>query len=184
MYVSRADSAIGVDEWREFVVKHNFGQLVAAGRHRDVPVVSPIQFVLDGDRVLTHLAATNLILEAIGEQPRVVTCVAGDWAFIPSRWRAIGDEDPRAAIPTTYYAAVEREGTATILSDPAGIAEALQRQGAGPTAGSRGGGPASGSWGPAEDDSRARRWHRTRHGEVQVRRQSRHRSQRRDHRPP
>jgi len=30
--------------------------------------------------------------------------VAGDWAFIPGSWKAIGDEDPEYGIPTTYYA--------------------------------------------------------------------------------
>ena len=33
--------------------------------------------------------------------------VAGDWAFIPGAWKAIGDEDPARGIPTTYYAAVQ-----------------------------------------------------------------------------
>ena len=54
--------------------------------------------------------------------------VAGDWAFIPSRWKAIGDEDPLLGIPTTYYGAVQIEGTASVLADPPAIAAVLRRQ--------------------------------------------------------
>ncbi len=50
--VDRGDEA----EWRAFLPAHPFGELVAAGRGRDVPVVVPTQFVLDGDTVLVHLA--------------------------------------------------------------------------------------------------------------------------------
>ena len=44
--------------------------------------------------------------------------VAGDWAFIPSEWKAIGGEDPALGIPTTYYAAVQLKGHAEIRDDP------------------------------------------------------------------
>jgi transcriptional regulator len=54
--------------------------------------------------------------------------VAGDWAFIPSSWKAIGEEDPLLGIPTTYYAAVQMEGSATIVSDPGEVAAVLRRQ--------------------------------------------------------
>ena len=40
---------------------------------------------------------------ALAENPRVLLSVADDWAFIPSAWKAIGDEDPTLGIPTTYY---------------------------------------------------------------------------------
>ena len=43
---------------------------------------------------------------ARGEPARVLS-VAGDWAYIPSAWKAIGDEDPGLGVPTTYYAAVQ-----------------------------------------------------------------------------
>jgi transcriptional regulator len=56
----------------------------------------------------------------LGEQewrranPRAMLSVAGDWAFIPSEWKAIGGEDPALGIPTTYYAAVQLKGHAEI----------------------------------------------------------------------
>ena len=115
------------DEWRAFVTATGFGHLVAAGRGRDVPVVVPTQFVLDGDDVVLHLARPNPIWAAIAENPTVLLSVAGDWAFIPSSWKAIGDEDPRFGIPTTYYAAVQLIGTATVI-DGEGVAEVLRTQ--------------------------------------------------------
>jgi transcriptional regulator len=57
--------------------------------------------------------------------------VAADWAFIPSSWKAIGGEDPRLGIPTTYYGAVQLIGTATVLSEreePGSVASVLRRQ--------------------------------------------------------
>ena len=116
------------DEWRAFVATHGFGELIAAGRNRDVPVVVPTQFVLIGDEVLVHLLRPNPIWTAIAENPNVLLCVSGDWAFIPSSWKAIADEDPARGIPTTYYASVQIAGTARVIDDANGIAEVLRTQ--------------------------------------------------------
>jgi transcriptional regulator len=128
VYIAKVDSGFGEDEWRDFVTSQGFGHLVAAGRGREVPVVVPTQFVLEGDEVILHLVGKNPIFEAIAEQPRVLLSVAGDWAFIPSAWKAIGEEDPLLGVPTTYYAAVQVEGTATVMADPSDVAGVLRRQ--------------------------------------------------------
>jgi transcriptional regulator len=128
VYIAKVDSGFSEEEWRDFVLSQGFGHLVAAGRGRDVPVVVPTQFILEGDEILLHLVGRNPIFEAIEEQPRVLMSVAGDWAFIPSAWKAIGDEDPLAGIPTTYYAAVQLEGPATVMTDPEEIAAILRLQ--------------------------------------------------------
>ena len=128
MHIPPHDRSIDESEWRTFVAGHAFGHLVAAGIDRDVPVVVPTQFLLDGDHVLLHLAAPNPMFDALGERSRVVLSVAGDWAFVPSDWKAIGNEDPAMGIPTTYYAAVQLEGTATVASDPPAVARVLRRQ--------------------------------------------------------
>ena len=124
MFVHEWDA--GTDsEWRAFVATHGFGELIAAGRHRDVPVVVPTQFVLDSDQVLVHLLRANPIWMVIAENPNVLLCVSGDWAYVPSNWKAIGDEDPALGIPTTYYASVQIGGIAQVIDDPEGIAEVL-----------------------------------------------------------
>ena len=73
----------------------------------------------------------NPVFSAIAENPRVLLSVAGDWAFIPSAWKAIDDEDPQLGIPTTYYAAVQLVGTATVhdeRQEPGSVADVLRRQ--------------------------------------------------------
>jgi transcriptional regulator len=122
------DAPQGDEDWRAFVAANAFGHLVAAGANREVPVVVPTQFLLDGDELLLHLARPNPIWEAIDENPVVVMSVAGDWAYIPSDWKAIGDEDPREGIPTTYYAAVQLIGRARVVDEPGALAAVLRRQ--------------------------------------------------------
>ncbi len=128
MYIAPVDAGLDEDEWRTFVTAQGFGHLVAAGRDRDVPVVVPTQFVLEGDEILLHLVARNPVFAAIAEQPRVLMSVAGDWAFIPSTWKAIDGEDPLLGIPTTYYAAVQLVGAASVVDEPERVAEILRVQ--------------------------------------------------------
>ena len=128
MYIPAADATIGEPQWRSFVTAQGFGHLVAAGVRRRVPVVAPTQFLLDGDEIVLHLAAPNPLLVAVTEDPWVLLSVAGDWAFIPSDWKAIADEDPRLGIPTTYYGAVQLTGHARVVEEPAAVAAVLRRQ--------------------------------------------------------
>jgi transcriptional regulator len=128
MLVHPWDAAIEPDEWRDFVVSQGFGQLIVSGRNRDVPVVVPTQFLLDGDTVWLHLARPNPVWHAIEENPTVLLSVAGDWAYVPSAWKAIGDEDPSMGIPTTYYAAAQLRCEATVVDDDEGKLAILRRQ--------------------------------------------------------
>jgi transcriptional regulator len=128
VHVPPVDRPLNDDEWRRFVTAQGFGHLVAAGAGREVAIVVPTQFILDGDVVLCHVAAANPVLAALVEQPRAVLSVAGDWAFVPSSWKAIDDEDPRLGIPTTYYAAVQLAGPVDVVEDPGELAGVLRRQ--------------------------------------------------------
>jgi transcriptional regulator len=131
MYTAPVDATLGEAEWRPFVEANQFGHLVAPGRDRDVPVVVPTQFVLEGDTVWLHLVRANPVFSALDENPRTLLSIAADWAFIPSAWKAIGDEDPALGIPTTYYGAVQFIGTATVHDErtaPGSVAAILRRQ--------------------------------------------------------
>jgi len=128
VYVASVDRSFGEDEWRPFVEAQGFGHFVAAGDGSGYPVVVPTQFVLDGDEVLTHFAAPNPVFGALTADPRAVLSVAGDWAYVPSDWKAIGDEDPALGIPTTYYAAVQLRGRAEVRQAPPEVAAVLRRQ--------------------------------------------------------
>jgi transcriptional regulator len=132
MFIAPVDATLGESEWRSFVDSHPFGHLVApGGPDREIPVVVPTQFVLAGQTVWLHLVRANPVFEAVAENPRVLLSVAEDWAFIPSAWKAIGDEDPALGIPTTYYGAVQLIGQARVHDErvtPGSVAEILRRQ--------------------------------------------------------
>lgn len=134
MLVHPWDSPIDPGEVVAFVRAQGFGHLIAPGR-RDVPVVVPTQYVVDdgeGDGgipdVLLHLARPNPIWSALAESPTVLLSVAGDWAYVPSSWKAIGEEDPALGIPTTYYAAAQLLGDAEVLDDDEAKLDVLRRQ--------------------------------------------------------
>lgn len=129
MLIHPWDAGLSEAEWVEFVRAQGFGHLVAAGRGRDVPVVVPTQYALIApDEVVLHLARPNPIWSALDENPAVVLSVAGDWSYIPTHWKAIGDEDPRLGVPTTYYAAVQLIADATVIDDDEGKAAILRTQ--------------------------------------------------------
>ena len=115
-----------------FVRAQGFGHLIAPGT-RDVPVVVPTQYVLDDSAdgfpdVLLHLARPNPIWKALAESSTVLLSVAGDWAYVPSAWKAVGDEDPALGIPTTYYAAAQLLGDAEVLDEDEDKLDVLRRQ--------------------------------------------------------
>jgi transcriptional regulator len=115
------DAPLDDEEIWSFVRSQGFGHLIAPGRDRDLPVVVPTQFLVVGAHgvpgVLLHLARPNPIWAALEENPSVLLSVAGDWAYVPSAWKAVVDEDPSLGIPTTYYAAAQIAGTAAIVDD-------------------------------------------------------------------
>jgi transcriptional regulator len=128
MLVHPWDAATDADEWRNFVVAQGFGHLIAAGRQRDVPVVVPTQFLLDGDSVILHLARPNPVWAPIEENPTVLLSVAGDWAYVPAAWKAIDGEDPSIGVPTTYYAAAQLTCDAAVVDDDDGKLAILRAQ--------------------------------------------------------
>ena len=128
------DAPLDESETWGFVRAQGFGHLVAPGHGRELPVVVPTQFLaqppVDGvpPVVLLHLARPNPIWKALEENPVVLLSVAGDWTYVPSAWKAIGDEDPALGIPTTYYAAAQLVGTAALVDDDEGKLEILRAQ--------------------------------------------------------
>ena len=126
------DAPAGDDEVWSFVRAQGFGHLIAPGS-RELPVVVPTQFVLDeagggAPDVLLHLARPNPVWQALDERPTVLLSIAGDWAYVPSAWKAVGDEDPALGIPTTYYAAVQLVTEATVVDDEQGKLAILRAQ--------------------------------------------------------
>jgi transcriptional regulator len=123
------DAPIDESEWRKWLSGHDFGQLIAPGRGRDLPVVVPTHFSFDGaERVWLHLARPNPVWAALEEHPRALLTVVGDYVFVPSDWNAVPGTDPLEGVPTSYYATVQLAADVRIVDDPAEKAAILQRQ--------------------------------------------------------
>ena len=112
-----------LDEARAFLAAQTVGTLICPTD--DLPVVTPTHYVWDGTHVLLHLARPNPALAAIGT--RAVFSVHGDWAYVPSAWKAVGDEDPTLGVPTSYYAAVTLTCAVEVLEGEA-LLELLRTQ--------------------------------------------------------
>ncbi len=129
MLIHPWDAATDDEEWRSWLAEHDFGQLVAGGRDRDVPVVVPTHFVFDGqDTVWLHLARPNPIWPLLEEHPRAVLSVVDDYVYAPAAWQADPGTTADVAVPTSYYATVQLVADVRIIDDPSAKAELLNRQ--------------------------------------------------------
>ena len=129
MLIKKHDAAISEDEWRAFLGSRDFGELIASGRGRDVPVVVPTHFIYDGDRTIRlHLALPNPVWDALAENPLALVSVYGDHAYIPTQWNANPGSDVAYGVPTSYYAAVQATVRTRVVDDPEGIAAILRAQ--------------------------------------------------------
>ena len=129
MLVHPWDAPLDDTEWREWLSRNDFGQLVAAGRGRDVPVVVPTHFRYDGaTTVETHLAKPNPVWDVIAENATVLLTVVGDYVYVPSTWGAAPGTPPERGIATSYYATVQLTCDATVVDDPDDLAALLRRQ--------------------------------------------------------
>jgi transcriptional regulator len=128
LLIRKLDAALNDDEWRTFLRDHDFGQFIASGRNRDVPVIVPTHFVFEGaETILFHLARPNPVWEALAENPWAVMSVLGAYAYIPTDINAGGNEPEGYGVPTSYYGAVQAIGRCETLDD-AGLAAILTDQ--------------------------------------------------------
>jgi transcriptional regulator len=124
MFIRRHDEPLSEEEWHAFLAEHDFGELIAPGVGRDLPIVVPAHFIYDGDKtVLLHLAKPNPVWEALMERPRALLSVFGAYTYIPGHWNQ--DE---YGVPTSYYAAVQLACDVQIVDEPAQVAAILERQ--------------------------------------------------------
>ncbi|MEV6874052.1 FMN-binding negative transcriptional regulator [Amycolatopsis sp. NPDC051128] len=129
MLIHPWDAAQDDSEWREWLTGHDFGQLIAGGAGRDLPVVTPAHFAFDGDRtIVTHLARPNPIWPLLAEHPRALLTVVDDYTYIRADWNTAAGADPARGVPTSYYATVQLEGDVRLVDDPAAKAALLDKQ--------------------------------------------------------
>ena len=129
MLIKKHDEAISEDEWRGFLASRDFGELIASGTGRDVPIVVPTHFIYDGERTIRlHLAVPNPVWEALAENPLALESVYGDYTYIPTQWNADPGEPAEYGVPTSYYAAVQAVVRTRAVDDPDELASILRAQ--------------------------------------------------------
>jgi len=115
------------DDWRSILTDRSFGQVIAPGVDRDLPIVAPCHFAFDGaNAVLTHFARANPIWAAFAEAPRALLAVVADEVYIPGRWNAPDGTPPEHGVPTSYYAAVHATCRVEVVDDPDDLAAILR----------------------------------------------------------
>ena len=129
MLIRRHDAALDDDEWRAFLLDHDFGQLVASGSGHDVAVVVPTHFIYDGGGSIDlHLAKPNPVWERLEENPLALVSVIDAYTYIPTDWNAGAAGPVEAGVPTSYYATVQAICRFEIVDDPGALAAILTRQ--------------------------------------------------------
>ena len=129
MLIRTWDAARSESEWRTWIeAGRSFGTLCVNGRDGEAPDVVPTHFLLDDAILWLHLAQDNPIFERILDNSAVSFTVIDDYTFIPGNWRAASGANPSDGVPTSYYAAVIFEGTASIMDEDEAKAEILRRQ--------------------------------------------------------
>jgi transcriptional regulator len=128
MLIHSFDAGKSELEWRDWIAKGGkFGTLVVSGGAGEAPVVVPTHFVLQDDKILLHLHKANDVIPHLRNGAKVSLCVIGDYAYIPSEWRAKDPSNPQDGVPTSYYAAVNFECLPTVIDDAEGKVNILKQ---------------------------------------------------------
>ncbi|KAA6216553.1 FMN-binding negative transcriptional regulator [Streptomyces filamentosus] len=133
MLIHPWDAAADETEWREWLARHDFGQLAVNGLPGDPPLVQPTHFRHEPEpgpygRVLTHLARPNPLWRAIEADAQVLLSVVDDHVYVPGPWAAPEGAPAEHGTPASYYAAVQLHCVARAVDDPAEKADLLNRQ--------------------------------------------------------
>jgi transcriptional regulator len=124
------DAALDTAEWQEWLASSDRFGLLAVNNldPAQAPIVLPTHFTLAGDEVLIHLARPNPVWPHLEGATEVRMAVIGDYAYIPTYWRAKAGGPDEDGVPTSYYTAVQFVCSPTIIDDPHGKVELLTTQ--------------------------------------------------------
>jgi transcriptional regulator len=124
------DAATDDEEWREWLgTTALFGQLVVNNLDPShAPLAIPTHAALEGEELLLHLARPNPVWPHVESATEVRFTVMGDYAYIPSTWRAKAGGPDEDGVPTSYYATVQFVCRPEIVDDPQTKAALLTTQ--------------------------------------------------------
>ena len=130
MLIHPWDAALDDAEWQEWLASHEHWGVLAVNNLEPAraPLVLPLHFTGSGNELLMHLARPNPVWPHLEAAPEVRLSVHGDYAYIPSYWRAKAGGPDEDGVPTSYYTAVQFVCRPTIVDDPHGKAEILAAQ--------------------------------------------------------
>ena len=125
MLIQPWDAAVDDAEWQAWLARTDrFG--VLAVNNLDpaaAPLLVPTHFTWAGGQLLLHLARPNPVWAHLEVATEVRLAVIGDYAYIPTYWRAKAGGPDEDGVPTSYYSAVQFVCRPTIIDDPDGKAQ-------------------------------------------------------------
>jgi transcriptional regulator len=130
MLIHPWDAALDAAEWQEWLASTDrFGMLVVNNLDRaHAPLALPTHFTVAGEELLFHLARPNPVWAHLEAAAEVRLAVMGDYAYIPTYWRAKAGGPDEDGVPTSYYTAVQFVCRPTVIDDPQGKVEILAAQ--------------------------------------------------------
>ncbi|TRW88231.1 FMN-binding negative transcriptional regulator [Mycolicibacterium sp. 018/SC-01/001] len=130
MLIHPWDAALDAAEWREWLATTDRFGILAVNNidGSQAPSMVPTHFTIDGEDILLHLARPNPVWTHLEAADEVRLAVIGDYAYIPTYWRAKAGGPDEDGVPTSYYSAVQFVCRPTIIDDPRAKAELLARQ--------------------------------------------------------
>jgi transcriptional regulator len=130
MLIHPWDAALDPAEWQEWLASTGrFGVLAVNNLDlTQAPIMLPSHFTVAGEELLIHLARPNPIWPHLEVATEVRLAVIGDYAYIPTYWRAKAGGPDEDGVPTSYYSAVQFVCRPTVVDDPQGKAEILTAQ--------------------------------------------------------
>jgi len=130
MFIQPWDAALDAEEWQNWLATtETFGVLAVNNiEPAQAPLLLPTHFTLAGDELLIHLARPNPVWPHLEAAVEVRFAMSGDYAYIPTYWRAKAGGPDEDGVPTSYYSSVQFVCRPTIVDDPDSKAEILTAQ--------------------------------------------------------
>ena len=130
MLVHPWDAPLDDAEWQQWLASSGgFGVLAVNNADpTQAPLVLPTHFTVAGPEVLLHLARPNPVWPHLEAADEVRLVVVGDYAYVPTSWRAKAGGRDEDGVPTSYYASVQLVCRPHVVDDPQGKADVLAAQ--------------------------------------------------------
>ena len=120
MLIHPWDAAIDTAEWQAWLAgTDRFGMLIVSNLDStQAPLALPTHFTVTGSDILLHLARPNPVWSHLAAAVEVRLAMVGDYAYIPTYWRAKAGGPDEDGVPTSYYSAVQFVCAPTIVDEP------------------------------------------------------------------